>query len=105
MAEECGSCKSAIGLPMRRALLFTLSAVSALAQEPLKQQIRGIASEARQSVSGLFVAWLNIELRPQSKRAASDAVRLQAAARFDGSVSSRERHAFAGSAASNRTKT
>jgi beta-lactamase class A len=36
---------------MRLALLFTLSAVSALAQEPLRQQIRVIARESRGKVS------------------------------------------------------
>ena len=70
MAEECGSCKSAIGLPMRRALLFTLSAVSALAQEPLKQQIRAIASEAHGKVSvacSLPGSILNCDLDPNAR--------------------------------------
>jgi beta-lactamase class A len=52
---------------MRLALLFTLSAVSALAQEPLRQQIRGIAAEAHGKVSvacALPDSALNCDLNP-----------------------------------------
>jgi beta-lactamase class A len=52
---------------MRLALLLTLSAVSALAQEPLRQQIRGIAADAHGKVSvacSLPGSALNCDLNP-----------------------------------------
>jgi beta-lactamase class A len=55
---------------MRRALLFTLSAVSALAQEPVKQQIRAIAREAHGKVSvacSLPGSALNCDLNPNAR--------------------------------------
>lgn len=55
---------------MRLALLFTLSAVSALAQEPLRQQIRAIASEAHGKVSvacSLPGSTLNCDLNPNAR--------------------------------------
>lgn len=70
MAEECGACKSAVGLSMRLALLFTISAVSALAQQPLRRQIRAIASEAHGKVS-VACSWpgseLNCDLDPNAQ--------------------------------------
>src|SRR5579864_2882155 len=58
---------------MRLALLFALSAVSAFAQEPLRQQIRAIAGEAHGKVSvacalsGLGpVSALNCDLDPNA---------------------------------------
>ncbi len=55
---------------MRLALLFTLSAVSALAQEPLRQQIRAIAGEAHGKVSvacSLPGSVLNCDLNPNTR--------------------------------------
>lgn len=55
---------------MRLVLLFTLSAVSALAQEPLSQQIRAIASEAHGKVSvacSLPGSTLNCDLNPNAR--------------------------------------
>src|SRR5216684_6726950 len=55
---------------MRLALLFTLSAVSALAQEPLRQQIRAIALEAHGKVSvacSLPGSALNCDLNPNKR--------------------------------------
>jgi beta-lactamase class A len=54
---------------MRLALLFTLSAVSALAQEPVRQQIRAIAREAHGKVSvacSLPGSALNCDLNPNA---------------------------------------
>ena len=54
---------------MRLALLFTLSAVTALAQEPLRQQIRAIAREAHGKVSvacSLPGSKLNCDLNPDA---------------------------------------
>jgi beta-lactamase class A len=54
---------------MRLALLFTLSAVSALAQEPLRQQIQTIARDARGRVSvacSLPGSALNCDLNPNA---------------------------------------
>ena len=54
---------------MRLALLFILSAVSALAQEPLRQQIRAIADEAHGKVSvacSLTGSALNCDLDPNA---------------------------------------
>jgi len=55
---------------MRLALLFTFSAVSALAQEPLRQQIRALASEAHGKVStacSLPSSALNCDLNPNAR--------------------------------------
>jgi beta-lactamase class A len=55
---------------MRLALLLTLSAVAALAQEPLPRQIRAIAAVARGKVSvacSLPGAALNCDLNPHAK--------------------------------------
>lgn len=55
---------------MRLALLFTACAVSALAQEPLRQQIRAIAHEAHGKVSvacSLPGSALNCDLNPNTK--------------------------------------
>jgi beta-lactamase class A len=55
---------------MRRALLLTLSVVSALAQEPLRQQIRVIAGEARGKVAvacSLPGSALNCDLNPNAQ--------------------------------------
>ncbi len=55
---------------MRLALLFTLFAVSALAQEPLRQQIRAIAGEAHGKVSvacSLPGSGLNCDLNPNTR--------------------------------------
>lgn len=55
---------------MRLMLLFTLTAVSALAQEPLRQQIRAIASEAHGKVSvacSLPGSTLNCDLKPNAR--------------------------------------
>jgi len=54
---------------MRLALLFTLAAVSAHGQEPLRQQIRGIAREAHGKVSvacSLPGSKLNCDLNPDA---------------------------------------
>jgi len=54
---------------MRLALLLTLSAVSALAQEPLRQQIRAIAGEAHGKVSvacSMPGSALNCDLNPSA---------------------------------------
>jgi beta-lactamase class A len=55
---------------MRLALLLTLCAVSALAQEPLRQQIRAIAREAQGQVSvacSLPGSALNCDLNPNTR--------------------------------------
>jgi beta-lactamase class A len=55
---------------MRLALLFVLSAVSALAQEPLRQQIRAIAGEAHGKVSvacSLPGSALNCDFNPNAQ--------------------------------------
>jgi len=55
---------------MRLALLFTLSALSALAQEPLRQQIRAVALEAHGKVSvacSLPGSTLNCDLNPNAR--------------------------------------
>ena len=55
---------------MRLALLFTLSAMSALAQEPLQKQIRAIADEAHGKVSvacSLPGSALNCDLNPNTQ--------------------------------------
>jgi beta-lactamase class A len=55
---------------MRLALIFALSAVSALAQEPLRQQIRAIAGEAHGKVSvacSLPGSALNCDLDPNAR--------------------------------------
>jgi beta-lactamase class A len=55
---------------MRLALLFTLSAMSALAQEPLQKQIRAIADEAHGKVSAacsLPGSALNCDLNPNTQ--------------------------------------
>jgi beta-lactamase class A len=55
---------------MRLVLLFTLSAVSALAQGPLRQQIRAIAGEAHGKVSAacsLPGSALNCDLNPNAR--------------------------------------
>jgi beta-lactamase class A len=55
---------------MRLVLLFTLTAVSALAQEPLRQQIRAIAREAHGKVSvacSLPGSTLNCDLNPNAQ--------------------------------------
>jgi beta-lactamase class A len=55
---------------MRLALIFALSAVSALAQEPLRQQIRAIAGEAHGKVSvacSLPGSELNCDLNPNAQ--------------------------------------
>jgi beta-lactamase class A len=55
---------------MRLALIFVLSAVSALAQEPLRQQIRAIAGEAHGKVSvacSLPGSELNCDLNPNAQ--------------------------------------
>lgn len=54
---------------MRLALLFTLSAVTALAQEPLRQQVRAIARDAHGKVSvacSLPGSRLNCDLNPDA---------------------------------------
>src|SRR5277367_6066619 len=54
---------------MRLAILFTLSAVSTFAQQPLRQQIRAIAIEAHGKVSvacSLPGTPLNCDLNPDS---------------------------------------
>jgi beta-lactamase class A len=81
MVGECAACKSAVGLSkdlrktlpslvMRLALLLTLSAASALAQEPLRQKIRAIAGEAHGKVSvacSLPGSALNCDLNPNAQ--------------------------------------
>ena len=55
---------------MRLALLFTLFAVSALAQEPVRQQIRAIAREAHGKVSvacSVSGSALNCDLNPNAR--------------------------------------
>jgi beta-lactamase class A len=64
---------------MRLALLFTLSAVSAHAQEPLRQQIRAIASEAHGKVSvacSLPGSALNCDLNPNAQPARQSVFKL-----------------------------
>jgi len=54
---------------MRLAILFTLSAVSTFAQQPLQQQIRAIAADAHGKVSvacSLPGSALNCDLNPRA---------------------------------------
>ena len=64
---------------MRLVLLLTLSAVSALAQEPLRQQIRVIAEEAHGKVSvacSLPGSTLNCDLNPNAQPPMQSAFKL-----------------------------